>query len=316
MGAMETAVTDVHVVCPDVQAAIEWYTDEGGLRIDTIYPADAPREAELSADGLRLRLTAAHSEPAAVSAPSLVVTRLDERAFGTGRAGMQYRDLIPGRFGGRFIASHIRIPTGGPVPDYVHHHDVEFQMIFCVNGWVRVAYEDQGEPMRMEAGDCFLQPPHIRHRVLECSDNMEVVEITCPAEHETAVDHAMTLPTPTIDTERTFGGQHFVFHEHTKAPWLLSDVKGARYQNLGLSAATDGVVSAIVIRAHDEGGGLSLRHGGELRFIYVMKGSAELTGSDTGRLEAGDAVAAPAACDVSIDNVSADFMALEVDVPR
>ena len=312
---METAVTDVHVVCPDVQAAIDWYSDEGGLRIDTIYPADAPREAELSAKGLRLRLTASNSRPAAVSEPSLVITRLDENAFGIGRAGMQYRDLIPGRFGGRFIASHIRIPTGGPVPDYVHHHDVEFQMIFCVNGWVRVAYEDQGEPMRMVAGDCFLQPPHIRHRVLECSDNMEVVEITCPAEHETAVDHAMTLPTSTIDTARTFGGQQFVFHENTKAPWLDSDVKGARCQDLGLAAATDGVVSAIVIRVDDEGGSLTLRHAGELRFIYVMKGSAELTGGDAGRLVAGDAVAAPAGCDVTIDNLSAGFMALEVDVP-
>ena len=75
---------------------------------------------------------------------------------------MYYRDLIPGRYGGRFIASHIRIPAGGPVPDYVHHHSVEFQLIFCVNGWVRVAYEDQGEPMVLNPGDCFLQPPHIR----------------------------------------------------------------------------------------------------------------------------------------------------------
>ena len=29
-----------------------------------------------------------------------------------GRAGMQYRDLIPGRLGGAIIASHIRIPDG------------------------------------------------------------------------------------------------------------------------------------------------------------------------------------------------------------
>jgi hypothetical protein len=40
------------------------------------------------------------------------------------RAGMQYRDLIPGRLGGRFIASHIRIPDGGDVPDYVHYHRI------------------------------------------------------------------------------------------------------------------------------------------------------------------------------------------------
>jgi hypothetical protein len=48
---------------------------------------------------------------------------------------MQYRDLLPSRLGGRYIASHIRIPDGGPVPDYVHYHRVRFQMIFCKAGW-------------------------------------------------------------------------------------------------------------------------------------------------------------------------------------
>ena len=38
-----------------------------------------------------------------------------------GRAGMRYRDLIPGRLGGSIIASHIRIPDAGPVPDYALH---------------------------------------------------------------------------------------------------------------------------------------------------------------------------------------------------
>ena len=62
----------------------------------------------------------------------------------TGRVDMQYHDLIPDRHGGRFIVSHIRIPEGGPVPDYVHHHKIHFQMIFCYKGWVKVVYEDQG----------------------------------------------------------------------------------------------------------------------------------------------------------------------------
>jgi hypothetical protein len=58
--------------------------------------------------------------------------------WGTGRAPMQYRDLIPSRLGGRFVASHIRIAEGGPAPDYVHYHRVRFQMIFCKAGWVKV----------------------------------------------------------------------------------------------------------------------------------------------------------------------------------
>ena len=48
----------------------------------------------------------------------LVLSRGDAPdAWGVGRAGMRYRDLIPDRLGGAFIASHIRILEGGPVPD-------------------------------------------------------------------------------------------------------------------------------------------------------------------------------------------------------
>ena len=75
-------------------------------------------------------------------------------------------------------------------------------------------------------------------------------------------------------------------------------------------------MSAIVVGSHDAGGSLSLMHSGELRFIYVIKGSAELTNGESDRLEAGAAVAAPPGSEVSLENLSADFLALEVDVPR
>ena len=124
--------------------------------------------------------------------------------FGAGRAGMGYRDLIPSRLGGRFIASHIRIDEAGPVPDYAHYHHIRFQMIFCRSGWVRVVYEDQGEPFILNAGDCVTQPPQIRHRVLEASDGLQVIEIGVPAEHITAIEHEMDLPNETVDRERRF----------------------------------------------------------------------------------------------------------------
>ena len=67
-----------------------------------------------------------------------------------------------------------------------------WQMDF--KGWVRLAYEGQGEPFILEAGDCVLQPPEIRHRVLESSAGAEVIELGSPAEHITMADHDMTLP--------------------------------------------------------------------------------------------------------------------------
>ena len=102
---------------------------------------------------------------------------------------------MPSRAGGAVVASHIRVATNGPVPDYVHYHRVQFQMIYCVRGWARLVYEDGGPPSIMKAGDCVVQPPTIRHRVLESGDGLEVVEVSCPAEHETMADPDMQLPT-------------------------------------------------------------------------------------------------------------------------
>eukprot|EP00930_Biecheleria_cincta_P076568 TRINITY_DN63777_c0_g1_i1.p1 TRINITY_DN63777_c0_g1~~TRINITY_DN63777_c0_g1_i1.p1 ORF type:complete len:347 (+),score=32.25 TRINITY_DN63777_c0_g1_i1:37-1077(+) len=132
--------------------------------------------------------------PPLVAPNTLILSHASEDSFGTGRAGMLYRDLVPCRLGGALIAFAIKIPSGGPVPDYVHFHLVRFQMIYCVAGWVRVVYEGQGQPFLLHAGDLVLQPPTIRHRVLESSDGLEVLELGVPAEHITRADRNCTLP--------------------------------------------------------------------------------------------------------------------------
>ncbi len=222
------------IPCVELAPAIDALVDLLGFRLDMIMPADDPAIAELSGHGLRLRLDA--SDSAAGDA-------------GVGRAGMVYRDLLPGRLGGRFIASHITIPDGGPVPDYVHYHDVRYQSIHCVRGWVRVVYEDQGPPFVLEAGDCVLQPPGIRHRVLESSPGLEVVEVGSPAAHPTRVDHDLQLPTSEMRPERTFGGQRFVHHrasEGTPQPWRAD---GFECIDTGIADATDGLAGARTVRS-------------------------------------------------------------------
>ena len=185
-------MSDREIVAEDLNAALNDLRREG-FTLDVIYPADDPHTAILSRASERVRLTTQPgapdppAEPPAF-APEFVLTHAGADG-GEGRAGMLYRDLIPSRLGGRYIASHITIREGGPVSDWVHFHRIAFQMIAVRRGWVRVVYEDQGEPFVMEAGDLVLQPPEIRHRVLESSPGLEVVEITCPALHETFADH-------------------------------------------------------------------------------------------------------------------------------
>jgi quercetin dioxygenase-like cupin family protein len=196
----------------DLDAAIDQYK-ERGYRLDMIFPADDPREAVLSeppaaaagvASAIRLVRSTAFVQPPATAGGSDWIR---------GRAGMEYRDLISDRLGGKVIASHIRLTEGGEVPDYVHYHKIDFQVIYCKVGRIKVVYEDQGEPFWLEAGDLVLQPPEIRHRVLECTAGAEVIEITSPAEHETWVEHELALPNYHVDRERPFGGRRFFRHK-------------------------------------------------------------------------------------------------------
>jgi len=286
--------------CPDLSAALDFYTKELDFRIDVIFPADAPRIAEVSGHGIRVRL-----EQNGVA---------NGEEWGTGRAGMQYRDLIPGRLGGRFIASHIRIEKGGPVPDYVHHHRVDFQIIYCYKGWVKVVYEDQGPPFVLQAGDCVLQPPHIRHRVLECSDNMEVIEVSSPAEHETLVDHDMELPTDKVHSDRDFSGQRFVRHQLGMADWRTGLYAGFEARDTGIGKATDGLATVRVIRPTGPAQKTPLRNDGDLFFAFVLQGSAVLQrrGDEPEYFTSGDAFVMIADDDATLSSGSKVLELLQV----
>jgi quercetin dioxygenase-like cupin family protein len=206
-----------------------------GYRLDMIMPADDPREAIVSKGRDQIRLSTSDNPKSKTQNPK-----------STGRAGMEYRDLIPDRLGGRVVASHIRINKGGEVADYVHYHKLRFQMIYCKSGSIQVVYEDQGPPFVLQPGDCILQPPGIRHRVLESTAGAEVIEVSSPAEHETWTDHDLELPTHEIKSERYFAGQRFVRHVAANANWIRCE--GYEYTDTGIAGATQDVADVRIIR--------------------------------------------------------------------
>lgn len=217
-----------------------------GYRLLMVKPADEPREALLSeppalAGGLMSLPTFPNSSRTVRVVISNDKVQPPTIAGGSdwtvGRAGMMYRDLIPDRLGGKLIASHICIVDGGEVDDSVHYHKIDFQIIYCLKGAIRVVYEDQGLPFWLRPGDCVLQPPEIRHRVLEAEAGSEVIEITSPAEHETWFDHDLELPSKTMNSKRVFGSQRFVRHQDADSNWMEREIDGI------LSAPT-GILSA------------------------------------------------------------------------
>ena len=111
------------------------------------------------------------------------------------RSFMEYRDLgIERATHGQFRAHVIRIKEGSDSHDLhttgLHKHECDFQMFYVLKGWIRFVYEGEGQHT-FNAGDCVLQPAGIVHNELDCSDDLEVLEIYSPAVHPTVVVEAM-----------------------------------------------------------------------------------------------------------------------------
>ena len=196
----------------------------------------------------------------------------------------------------------------------VHYHLVGFQLIYCYSGWVRLVYEDQGPAFVLAAGDCVIQPPQIRHRVLEASENLQVIEIGVPAEHVTTVDHEMTLPNATINPDRDFSGQRFCRSEATHATWQRNN-DGFLVRDTGIAAATQGVAAVEVWRA-SHGAHRTVNHHVEIHFSFVLSGRFTLEAAqDTHALAEGDAFVLPPHMPVQLAAESDDAAVLVVRLP-
>jgi quercetin dioxygenase-like cupin family protein len=203
------------------------------------------------------------------------------------------------------------------VPDYVHFHKIRFQLIFVKSGWVRVAYEGQGEPFVLQRGDCVIQPPEIRHRVLESSPGLEVIEIGCPAEHETIADWSMTLPTPVGDPARTWDGQRMVRHVAEGATYHRWRIDGWEHRDSGIGAATDGLAGVRVARPSGTVADSWIAHATEFALLVVLSGSVtfEAAGGDAIRLVDGASVAIPGGVRYRLTQPDQQCELLDVTMP-
>ena len=101
------------------------------------------------------------------------------------RPFFQYRDLgIRAATGDKVVAHVIRAVPGTPAQPERHRHEVEFQMVYVLKGWIRFNYEGVGE-VTLTAGSCVHQTPSIPHTELGHSDDLELIEIVLPADFQT-----------------------------------------------------------------------------------------------------------------------------------
>jgi uncharacterized RmlC-like cupin family protein len=124
----------------------------------------------------------------AIDQPKVSISRAADAGYQDigRRAQLSYRDLgVRAATGGRYDAKILRIGSGTgdrKVPRHVHKLDI--QMIYVINGWVRISFEGIGE-VTLIAGDSYLSPGDVPHEVHDWSDDHEVLEFTAPADCET-----------------------------------------------------------------------------------------------------------------------------------
>jgi mannose-6-phosphate isomerase-like protein (cupin superfamily) len=103
------------------------------------------------------------------------------------RTYAHYRDLgVAAASHGLAQAHVIRLigPCNPAEVSKLHFHDVDFQMVYVLKGWVKTYMEGQGETL-MRQGSAWTQPPRIKHLILDYSDDVELLEVILPAEFRT-----------------------------------------------------------------------------------------------------------------------------------
>jgi len=103
------------------------------------------------------------------------------------RAYAKYRDLGVAEASQGLARAHVIRLVGPCDPDEVsklHFHDVDFQMVYVLKGWVKTYMEGQGETL-MKQGSSWTQPPRLKHLIMDYSDDVELLEVILPADFET-----------------------------------------------------------------------------------------------------------------------------------
>jgi hypothetical protein len=150
------------------------------------------RKAKAAAKSSARKKIKAHAAPAAKPArpkQRVAISHYRDEDFKADglRAYAHYRDL------GMADASHglaqahvIRLigPCNPAEVSKLHFHDVDFQMVYVLKGWVKTYMEGPGETMMMQ-GSSWTQPPRIKHMILDYSDDVELLEVILPAEFKT-----------------------------------------------------------------------------------------------------------------------------------
>lgn len=247
-------------------------------------------------------------------------TALEESDFKTRglRTFLQYRDLgLREATGGLMRAEHIRLTGKRDAKTGWHCHELDFQFVFVLKGYVKFTTQD-GETVTLRAGDCAHLPGLYRHDEFEFAPDFEVVEITAPADVITIAGNQPVAPSSTITP-----GRRSEFAASYDGPDAYKVGDGPRrflaYRDAAATNATGRRVNVNVVRNSKAGDNSTGWHYHSLacQFIFVLKGwsRVEVEGRGEFTVRAGDSMTIPRGLKHDVTGFSEDFTVLELNIP-
>jgi quercetin dioxygenase-like cupin family protein len=98
------------------------------------------------------------------------------------RAFFQYRDFgVTEASDGAMRAQMIIGSKGMSEPTGWHYHVCEAQFVYGIKGWVDLEFET-GEKIRLKEGQSLMIPGGLRHNETATSDELELLEVSVPAD--------------------------------------------------------------------------------------------------------------------------------------
>jgi len=123
-----------------------------------------------------------------MAAGKLALARVDSATYVAGRREFfKYRDLgVTDATGGKMRAQVTSATQGLGKPTGWHYHVCQQQFIYMLKGWVDLEFED-GTKLRLQQGDSLMIPGGTRHNETGTADELEILEVSVPAEMQTMV---------------------------------------------------------------------------------------------------------------------------------
>ena len=242
------------------------------------------------------------------------VSRLRDGRWAVGmRPFYRYRDLgVASATNGLFRAQHVEIIASAGDGTGWHCHDLNFQFVYVLAGFVRFQTGSDGE-VTLKAGDSACLPPFMLHDEVEFSADFQVLEVTSPAQVRTLTEAPAHVPER---GSNRFTVSHFRNEDFVRGAGPRSFLE---YRDLGVSDATGRRAQAQVVRTNGAFDGSTGWHYHELdfQFVYVLDGwvVTELDGLGKFTLERGDAMSVPSRLRHDVTAFSADFTVLEINFP-